>query len=55
MPNAVKLSHLDKVLFPEGRITKGELIEHYRSAAERMLPQVHNRPMAVVRTPRPDA
>jgi bifunctional non-homologous end joining protein LigD len=47
----VKLSHLDKVMFPEGGITKGDLIEHYRAVADRMLPQVHDRPLAVARYP----
>ncbi|HEX4786847.1 MAG TPA: non-homologous end-joining DNA ligase [Actinospica sp.] len=51
MPSAIKLSHLDKVLFPEPGITKGDLIEHYKSVAARMLPHVHDRPMAVVRYP----
>lgn len=51
MPTSVKLSHLDKVLFPESGITKGELIEHYRRVAERMVPLVKDRPMAVVRYP----
>ena len=51
MPTAVKLSHLDKVLFPETGITKGELVEHYRSVAARMVPLVKDRPMAVVRYP----
>jgi bifunctional non-homologous end joining protein LigD len=51
MPTAVKLSHLDKVLFPEAGITKGDLIEHYRSAAARMLPHLHSRPLAVARYP----
>jgi bifunctional non-homologous end joining protein LigD len=45
----VKFSHLDKVFFPEQQITKGDLIEHYRSVAPRMLPQLHDRPLAVVR------
>jgi bifunctional non-homologous end joining protein LigD len=52
MPTSIKLSHLDKVLFPEAGISKGELIEHYRSVAERMVPLVQDRPMAVVRYPR---
>jgi DNA primase len=47
----VKLSHLDKVLFPEHRITKGELIEYYRTVAGRMLPQLHDRPLALARYP----
>jgi bifunctional non-homologous end joining protein LigD len=51
MPTAIKLSHLDKVLFPEVGVTKGDLIEHYRSVAGRMLPHVHDRPMAVARYP----
>jgi bifunctional non-homologous end joining protein LigD len=51
VPSAIKLSHLDKVLFPEPGITKGDLIEHYKSVAARMLPHVHDRPMAVVRYP----
>lgn len=48
---AIKFSHLDKILFPEAGITKGDLIEHYRSVAERMLPQVKDRPMAEARYP----
>jgi bifunctional non-homologous end joining protein LigD len=47
----VELSHLDKVLFPEQHIAKGELIEHYRSVAARMLPHLHDRPLAVARYP----
>ena len=47
----VKLSHLDKVLFPEPGITKGELIDYYRSVAGRMLPQLHDRPLALARYP----
>ena len=44
MAGAVKLSHLDKVLFPEDEITKGELIEHYR--AGRADPAAPARPAA---------
>jgi bifunctional non-homologous end joining protein LigD len=51
MPATVELSHLDKVLFPKQQITKGELVEYYRSVAGRMLPQVHDRPLALVRYP----
>ena len=47
----VELSHLDKVLFPEQHITKGELIEHYRSVAARMLPHLHDRPLTLKRYP----
>jgi bifunctional non-homologous end joining protein LigD len=51
MPTTIQLSHLDKILFPEPGITKGDLIEHYRSAASRLLPHVHDRPMAFARYP----
>lgn len=51
MPATLKLSHLDKVLFPDQGITKGDLIGHYRSVAGRMLPAVRDRPLAVVRYP----
>jgi len=47
----VALSHLDKVLFPEDGITKGDLIEHYRAVAGRMLPHLRDRPLAVARYP----
>jgi len=49
--SAIKFSHLDKVLFPEDSITKGELIDYYRSVAERILPHLHDRPLAVARYP----
>jgi bifunctional non-homologous end joining protein LigD len=47
----VKLSNLDKVLFPADGITKGELVEYYRAVADRMLPRLHDRPLAVARYP----
>ncbi len=51
MPSAIKFSHLDKVLFPKDSITKGELIDYYRSVSERMLPHLQDRPLAVTRYP----
>jgi bifunctional non-homologous end joining protein LigD len=51
MPAAIELSHPEKVLFPDEGVSKGDLVEYYRSVAERMLPQVHDRPIAVVRYP----
>ena len=47
----IKLSHLDKVLFPQDGVTKGDLIEHYRAVAGRMLPLLHDRPLALARYP----
>ena len=48
MPSAdadVKLSHPDKVLFPDDGITKADLAGYYASVAEAMLPLVKDRPM----------
>src|ERR1700742_1455945 len=41
----VKLSHPDKVLFPDDGITKADLADHYARVAEFMLPHVKDRPM----------
>jgi bifunctional non-homologous end joining protein LigD len=48
---AVALTRPDKVLFPSDGITKGDLVEHYRRVAARMLPLVHDRPLSYVRYP----
>ena len=47
----VRLSHPDKVLFPEQGITKGDLADHYVAVAEAMLPHVARRPITVLRCP----
>jgi bifunctional non-homologous end joining protein LigD len=41
----VKLSHPEKVLFPDDGITKADLAAHYGSVAEWMLPHLHDRPL----------
>ena len=41
----MKLSHPDKVLFPEDGITKADLAAYYGSVAEVMLPHVRDRPL----------
>jgi bifunctional non-homologous end joining protein LigD len=48
----VELSHTDKVLFPGAdEITKGDLIEYYAQMADRMLPYLRERPIAMARYP----
>lgn len=47
----IPLTHPDRVLYPEGNVTKQELAEYYLSVAERMLPYVKNRLLTVVRCP----
>lgn len=51
MPTTIKLSHLDKELFPKAGVSKGDLIGHYRAVAGRMLPHLKDRPLAVERFP----
>jgi bifunctional non-homologous end joining protein LigD len=44
MPD-VKLSHPDKVLFPDDGLTKADLAAYYASVAEWMVPHVRDRPL----------
>jgi bifunctional non-homologous end joining protein LigD len=46
-----ELTNLDKVLFPEQGITKGQLVGYFAVAAERMLAHVKERPLMMVRCP----
>jgi bifunctional non-homologous end joining protein LigD len=41
----VKISHPDKVLFPQDAITKADLAAYYGAVAEWMLPHVRDRPL----------
>jgi bifunctional non-homologous end joining protein LigD len=47
----VKLTHPDKVFYPETKTTKHDVAEYYEFAAQWMLPHVINRPLALVRCP----
>jgi bifunctional non-homologous end joining protein LigD len=47
----VRLSHPDKVLYPEEDFTKLDLAHYYEQAAEWMLPHVENRLLSLVRCP----
>jgi bifunctional non-homologous end joining protein LigD len=47
----VKLSHTGKVLFPDDKITKGDLVAYYQRAADVMLPWLRERPVAMRRYP----
>ena len=47
----VPLSHLDKAFFPGDGITKGDLVEYYRQAADRILPYLKDRPLVMERYP----
>ena len=46
------ITHPDKVLFPDGGITKGELAAYYETIAPVMLPHIRARPITMERYPR---
>ena len=47
----VRLTHPDKVLYPEQGITKQDLADYYLAVADRILPHVARRPLTLVRCP----
>jgi bifunctional non-homologous end joining protein LigD len=47
----VRLSHPNKVLYPEQGVSKLDVAEYYQAAEKWMLPHVTNRPLALVRCP----
>ena len=47
----LKLTNLDKVFFPDEKITKGDLLTYYRSVADVLLPYLRDRPITLVRYP----
>ena len=47
----VRLTHPDKVLYPEQGLTKLDLAHYYQQVSEWMLPYVVGRPLALVRCP----
>lgn len=46
-----RLTHPERVLYPDAGVTKLELAQYYEAAAERLLPFVANRPLALLRCP----
>jgi len=40
----LQLSNLDKVFWPEEQITKGDLVDYYRSVASVLVPHLAKRP-----------
>lgn len=50
-PYVVDVSNLDKALFPDAGITKGDLIDYYRTISEVALPHVEGRPLTLQRFP----
>jgi len=49
--NSLKVTNLHKVFWPEGKITKGELLRYYVEVAPLILPAVEDRPLVMKRFP----
>lgn len=49
--SSVKISNRDRVIFPESKITKGELADYYAALAPAILPWAGSRPISLVRCP----
>lgn len=48
---AIPISNRNRVLFPESRITKGDLADYYQRLAPFILPHLARRPISLVRCP----
>ena len=48
---AVRLTHPDKILDEESKLTKQQLADYYWQIADHILPQIANRPLSLVRCP----
>jgi bifunctional non-homologous end joining protein LigD len=48
----VRITNPDRVLYPDCGITKRDVIAHYLSVADLMLPHIADRPLSLVRAPR---
>ena len=47
----IETSNLDKILFPESKITKGEVIEYYENISDYALPYLKDHPLTMLRCP----
>jgi bifunctional non-homologous end joining protein LigD len=48
---SVRISNRERVIFPEGKLTKGQLADYYAAVAPIMLPWAGSRPISLVRCP----
>jgi bifunctional non-homologous end joining protein LigD len=47
----VEFTHVEKVLFPQAKLTKGDVLHFYESIAPRLLPHLKDRPITLERLP----
>jgi len=48
---SIKISHPDRLIFPESKVTKGDLAAYYEAIGPAMAPWALNRPISLVRCP----
>ncbi|WP_241030036.1 DNA ligase D [Legionella anisa] len=48
---SIKMTHPDKVLYPEDGITKKDLLNYYESVCDYIMPFIKNRPLSLLRCP----
>ena len=49
--HAVRLTHPDRVLFPEDGVTKGDLAKYYVEIGDAIVPHLRDRPFTLKRYP----
>ncbi|HEX9946474.1 MAG TPA: DNA ligase D, partial [Allosphingosinicella sp.] len=49
--DGVKVSNPERILFPDAGVTKGELVDYYRTIGPMMMEWAANRPLSLVRCP----
>lgn len=47
----VEISHPDKLIFPEKRVSKADMVHYYQRVADHMLPHLRDRPLRLERFP----
>ncbi|QAA80328.1 ATP-dependent DNA ligase [Aequorivita sp. H23M31] len=47
----VEITHPEKIIFPEAKITKLEMVQYYQKVAKQMLPYMKDRPLTLHRFP----
>lgn len=50
-PEKVQFTHVDKIMFPEAELTKGDLLKYYLDISKRLLPYLKDRPITLERYP----
>ena len=50
-PSPIEISHRERVIYPEAKLTKGDLADYYAAVTPILLPWLANRPVSLVRCP----